>query len=62
MQPINMVMIYYWDKKLKKRLQVLKADTIIKKIALIFLFQRMYFLLDVFRMITIVIVSMINII
>ena len=32
MQPINMIMIYYWDKKLKKRLHVLEADiTTIKK-------------------------------
>ena len=29
MQPINMIMIYYWDKKLKKRLYVLEADMII---------------------------------
>ena len=28
MQPINMIMIYYWDKKLKKRLHVLEADMI----------------------------------
>ena len=28
MQPINKIMIYYWDKKLKKRLYVLKADII----------------------------------
>ena len=26
MQPINMIMIYYWDKKLKRRLHVLEAD------------------------------------
>ena len=32
MQPINMMMIYYWDKKLKKRLPTLEADIItIKK-------------------------------
>ena len=32
MQSINMIMIYYWDKKLKKRLHVLEADIIaIKK-------------------------------
>ena len=32
MQIINMIMIYYWDKKLKKRLHVLEADIItIKK-------------------------------
>ena len=31
MQPINMIMIYYKNKKLKKRLYVLEADIIIKK-------------------------------
>ena len=32
MQPINMIMIYYWYKKLKKRLHVLEADIVtIKK-------------------------------
>ena len=31
MQPIIMIMIYYWDKKLKKRLHVLEADIIIIK-------------------------------
>ena len=32
MQPINMTKIYYWDKKLKKRLHAREADTItIKK-------------------------------
>ena len=28
MQSINMKMIYYWDKKLKKRLHNLEADII----------------------------------
>ena len=28
MQPINMIMIYYLDKKLKKSLYVLEADII----------------------------------
>ncbi len=28
MKPIIMIMIYYWDKKLKKRLYVLEADMI----------------------------------
>ena len=28
MQPINMITIYYWDKKLKKGLHVLKAGII----------------------------------
>ena len=31
MQLINRIMIYYWDKKLKKRLHVLEADIIKKK-------------------------------
>ena len=31
MQPINVIMIDYWDKKLKKRLHVLEADITIKK-------------------------------
>ena len=42
-------MIYYWDKKLKKkRLHVLKADIItINNIELVFLAQKNAFLLDV---------------
>ena len=28
MEPINMIMIYYWDKELEKRLHVLEADII----------------------------------
>ena len=47
MQPINMIIIYNWDKKLKKRLHVLEADIItIKKnnIDLMSLAQRMHFL------------------
>ena len=33
MQPINMIISYYWDKKLKKRLDDLEVDiiTIIKR-------------------------------
>ena len=31
MQTINITMIYYWDKKLKKRLHILEADITIKK-------------------------------
>ena len=55
-------MIYYWDKKLKKRLHVLKADIIIikKNIDLMSLAQRMYFLLNTFRMTAIAVVSVIN--
>ena len=26
MQPINMIMIYYWENKLKNKLQILEAD------------------------------------
>ena len=53
MQPINIIMIHYWDKKLKKKgLHVLEADiiTIKKKIDLMSLAQRMHFLQDVFQM------------
>ena len=54
MQPINMTMIYYWDKKLKKRLQVLEVDKkfekLIKNIDLMSVAQRMHFILDVFQM------------
>ena len=32
MQPINMKMIYFWDKNNKKRLHVLQADIITTKI------------------------------
>ena len=28
MQPINMIIIYYWNKKLKKRLHVQEADVV----------------------------------
>ena len=61
MQPINMIMIYYWDKKLKKRLHVLEADISIKKtLILMSLAQRMHFLLDMFQMTTLVLVTVIN--
>ena len=54
-------MIYYWDKKLKKRLPVLEADITIKKnIDLMFLSQRIHFLEDMFQMIAIALVSVIN--
>ena len=45
MQSINMIMIYYWDKKLKKTLHVLEADiiTIFLKIDLMSLPQKMNF-------------------
>ena len=64
MQPINMIMINYWDQKLKKRLHVLEVDIIIIKknnnIDLMPLAQRIHFLEDVFQMITIAPVSVIN--
>ena len=62
MEPINMIMIYYWNKKLKKRLHVLEADiiTIKKYINLICLTQRVHFLQDMFEMATIAFVSVIN--
>ena len=62
MQPINMIMIYYWDKKLKKRLHVLQTDiiTIKKTIYFMSLAQRMHILLDVFQMTATAFVSVIN--
>ena len=62
MQPINMLMIYYWDKKFKARLHVLEADiiTIKKNIDLMSLTKWIYFLLDVFQMTAIALVSVIN--
>ena len=56
-------MIYYWDKKLKKRLHVLEADIItIKKnnFDLMSLAQRMYFLQNMFQMTGIVLVTEIS--
>ena len=51
MQFINIIMVYYWEKKLKKRLHVLEAYIIrIKKIIdLMSLAQKMHFLQDLFR-------------
>ena len=64
MHPINIIMIYYRDKKKKtmKRLHVLEADiiTIRKKIDLMSQAQRMHFLHDVFQMNAIALVSVIN--
>ena len=62
MKPINMIRIYYWDKKLKKILHVLEADiiTIKEYIDLMSLAQRMHFLPDVFKMTYIALVSVIN--
>ena len=62
MQPINLIMIYYWDKKLKKRLHVLEADLIIitKSIDLMSLAQRMHFLQNMFRMTAIVLRQHLN--
>ena len=62
MQPINMIMIYYWDKKLKKRLHVLEGDILMikKKINLMSQAETMHFLQDMFQMTTIALVSVIN--
>ena len=62
MQPINITMIYYWYKKLKKILHVLKADmiTIKKNIDLMSPAQRMHFLQDIVQMTNIALVSVIN--
>ena len=62
MQPINMIMIYYWDKKLQKKFHVLEADiiTIKKNIDLMSLAQKVHFLQDVFQMTAIVLVTVIN--
>ena len=64
MQPINMIMNYYRDKKFKKTLHVLEVDIIIMKrqtnIDLMSLAKWIYFLHDVFPMTTIVLVSVIN--
>ena len=59
MQPINMIMVYYWDKKLKKRLHVLEADRlkIKKNIDLMSLAERMPFFQNMFQMTAIVLVS-----
>ena len=55
-------MIYYWDKEFKKRLHVQEADiiTIKKNIDLMSLAQMIQFLLDVFQMTAIALVSVIN--
>ena len=60
MQPINM--IYYWAKKLKKRLHVLETDitTIKKSIDFMCVVPRVHFLQEVFQMTIIVVVSEIN--
>ena len=70
MQSINMIMIYYWDKKLKKkkkkekeRLYFLEADISYKKKKTTLIWclpQKMHFLQDVFQITTIVLVSVIN--
>ena len=62
MQHIHMIMIYYWDKKLKNRLQVLEADiiTIKKNNNLVIRAQKMHFFQDVFQMTAIAFVSVID--
>ena len=62
MQPINMIMIDYWDKKLKKGLHVLEADiiTIKKKYWFDVSSSKDAFLQDMFQMTTIALVSVVN--
>ena len=64
MQPIYMIMIYYWDKKLKKkRLHVLEADIITienKHWFDVSSSKDAFFLQDVFQMTTIMLVSVIK--
>ena len=62
MQPIDMIMIFYWDKKLKKRLPVVEDDiiTIKKNIDLMCLSQRVHFLQDMFQTKNIALVSVIK--
>ena len=61
MPPINMIMIYYCDKKLKKRLNVLEDDIITNKKNIDLLSSsKDTFLQDVFKMTVIVHVSAIN--
>ena len=52
MKPINMIMIYYWNKKLRKRLHVLEVNVItIKKTSIwCFLLKGYIFLEDVLQM------------
>ena len=59
MQPINMIMIYHWDKKLKKKITCPGSwyNSNQKKYWLV---QRMPLLQDMFQMTTIVLVSVIN--
>ena len=62
MQAINMIMIYYWDKKLKEGLHVLEADIIPikKKHRVEVSCSKDAFLQNVFQMTAIVLVSVIN--
>ena len=57
MQPINMIRIYYWDKKLQKRLHFLEA--VIKKNHLFDVSSsKDAFLQDMFQMTAIALVSL----
>ena len=61
MQPFNMIMIYYWDKKIKKYCISWKLILLqLKNIDLMPLAQRIHFLQDVFQMTAIALVSLIN--
>ena len=57
---MHIIMIYYWEKKLKKILYVLESDIIAIKNNDLSLTQRMHFLRDVFKMTAIALVSVIN--
>ena len=62
MQSINMMIIYYWDMKLTKNVACPESwyDNNLKTIGLMSLAQRMDFLQDMFQMITISLISVIN--
>ena len=65
MQPINIIRVYYWDKKLKKKkIHVLEADIMIiekkKNIDHLSFAQRIHFLQDLFQMTAIALFSVIN--
>ena len=63
MQPMNMIRIYYWEKKLRKRLHVLEAD-ILKQLKKKDWFDvscwKDEYLQDVFEMAAIECISVIN--
>ena len=61
MQPIDMIMIYYWDKKLKKRWHTLEPDILTLKKTWFDVFSgKDAFLQDMFQMTAVALVSVIN--